>query len=54
MHVTVHGLQQIQKEIDAENIKIYPKPTTNLVWIDGVIDQDIAYELHSTTGKTHP
>ena len=38
------------KEIDAENIKIYPNPTTNLVWIDG-IDQDIAYELHSATGK---
>lgn len=38
------------KEIDAEKIKIYPNPTTHLVWIDG-IDQDIAYELHSTTGK---
>lgn len=38
------------KEIDAENIKIYPNPTTHLVWIDG-IDQDIAYELHTATGK---
>lgn len=38
------------KEINSDYIKIYPNPTTKQIWING-IDQDVAFELYSTTGK---